>query len=62
MLLTVTATVTNSSSASMLAGASMVQVCSGGVKYQFSSMPAATAAATAGQNPPMIVTAITARR
>ncbi len=62
MLLTVTAIVTNSSSARMFAGASIVQVCSGGVKYQLSSRPAATAAATAGQNPPMIVTAITTTR
>src|SRR5439155_4179432 len=61
-LLTVTAPVTNSSNASMFCGASMVQVCTGGVKYQFSSSPAATAANTAGQNPPTKVTTITAIR
>ena len=47
-LLTVTATVTNSSRASRLRGSAMVSVCSGGVKYQFSSRLAASAASTRG--------------
>ena len=61
-LLTATATVTNSTSASRFFGSAMVKVCSGAVKYQFSSRLAATAANTAGQNPPTTVTATTATR
>ena len=61
-LLTATATVTNSSRASRFFGSWMVNVCSGGVKYQLSSRLAATAASTAGQKPPMTVTATTATR
>ncbi len=40
----------------------MVNVCSGGVRYQLSSRQAATAASTAGQNPPITVTVTTASR
>ena len=40
----------------------MVNVCSGSVKYQFSSRQAATAANTAGQKPPTTVTQTTATR
>ena len=61
-LLTVTATVTNSSRASMLRGSAIVSVCSGRVKYQLSSRLAVIAASTAGQNPPTIATATTATR
>jgi hypothetical protein len=41
---------------------SIVKVCTGGVKNQFSSRLAATAASTADQNPPAIATATTATR
>ena len=61
-LLTATATVTNSSSASRLSGLSMVNVCSGGVKYQLSSRLAEAAASTAGQKPPITASATTATR
>ena len=61
-LLTVTATVTNSSRASMLRGSAMVRVCRGLVKYQLSSRLAVIAASTAGQKPPTIATATTATR
>ena len=61
-LLTATATVTNSRRASRFFGSAIVKVCSGWVKYQFSSRLAATAANTAGQNPPTTVTATTATR
>ena len=61
-LLTATATVTNSSSASSSLGCWMVNVCSGSVKYQFSSRLAVTAASTAGQNPPTTVIVTTATR
>ena len=62
MLLTATATVTNSSSASRFLGSAMVNVCSGSVKNQLSSRLAATAASTAGQNPPTTVIVTTATR
>jgi hypothetical protein len=39
-----------------------VNVCSGAVKYQLSSRQALTAASTAGQKPPMTVTATTKTR
>jgi len=45
-----------------LVGASIVQVCTGGVKNQLSSRPAVIAASTAGQKPPTSVTTMTARR
>ncbi len=61
-LLTATATVTNSSSASSSLGCAMVKVCSGSVKYQLSRRLAATAASTAGQNPPRTVIVTTATR
>ena len=61
-LLTVTATVTNSSRASRLRGSAMVSVCSGLVKYQFSSRLAVSAASTAGQKPPTTAMATTATR
>ena len=61
-LLTSIATVTNSSSASRLSGLSMVNVCSGGVKYQLSSRLAAAAPRTAGQKPPITASATTATR
>src|SRR5262249_39718189 len=51
-LLTVTATVTNSSRASRFRGWSMVSVCSGGGEYQVISRLAPIGAATAGQKPP----------
>ena len=53
---------TNSTSASRFFGSAIVKVCSGSVKYQFSSKLAATAANTAGQKPPTTVTATTATR
>ena len=61
-LLTATATVTNSTSASRLRGSAIVNVCSGAVKNQFSSKQAATEARTAGQKPPITVIATTATR
>ena len=61
-LLTATATVTNSTSASRLRGSAIVNVCSGSVKYQFSSRQAATAANTPGQKPPTTVAATTSTR
>ena len=61
-LLTVTATVMNSIRASRLRGSAMVSVCSGGVKYQFSSRLARMAASTAGQKPPTSAMATTATR
>ena len=61
-LLTVTATVTNSSSASRFRGSAIVKVCSGSVKYQFSSRLAVTAASTAGQKPPTTAMTTTATR
>ncbi len=61
-LLTATATVTNSTRASRLRGSPIVNVCSGGVKYQFSSRLDATAVSTAGQNPPTTAVVTTATR
>ena len=61
-LLTATATVTNSTRARRFLGSAIVNVCSGAVKYQFSSRQAPIAANTAGQNPPMTVTATTTTR
>ena len=61
-LLTETATVTNRRRASRLRGFSMVKLCSGGVKYQFTSRLDATAASTAGQNPPTTAMATTTTR
>ena len=61
-LLTATATVTKSSSASRFLGSLMVNVCSGSVKYQLSRRLAATAASTAGQKPPRTVIVTTATR
>ncbi len=57
-----TATATNSTRASRFCGESMVQVCIGGVKYQFSNRLLAMAATTDGQKPPTRVTAMTAAR
>ena len=61
-LLTSIATVTNSSNASRLSGLSMVNVCSGGVKYQLSRRLAEAAPSTAGQKPPITASATTATR
>ena len=61
-LLTVTATVTKSRSASRLRGSAIVSVCSGFVKYQLSSRLAVTAPRTAGQKPPTTAIATTATR
>jgi hypothetical protein len=61
-LLTATATVTNSSRASRFFGSPIVKVCSGGVKYQLTSRLDATAASTAGQNPPTTAVATTTTR
>ncbi len=55
-------TVTKSTRASRFFGSCMVKVCSGGVRYQLSSRLDATAARTAGQNPPTTVTVTTASR
>ena len=61
-LLTVTATVTNSSRARRFRGWSMVSVCTGGVKYQLTSRLAPIAPATAGQKPPTTAMATTTTR
>ena len=49
-------------SANRFCGESIVQVCTGGVKYQFNNRLLAIAATTDGQKPPTSVTPITAAR
>ena len=49
---TATATSRNSASATRWSASSTLSVCSGGVKYQFSSRLPSTAATTAGHSPP----------
>ena len=60
--LTTAATATNTKIANRLAGSAMVHVWIGGVKYQLMRSELASAAKSAGHNPPTAAMATTASR